>query len=81
MSNEEANNLRLRKLLECARLKQSTALTLLNRGRRSPVTDSTFRAWLADPRSSLFRPLSDEELASCQRAFASDLLDQHSSED
>lgn len=81
MRNAESNNQRLKALLERARLKQSTALTLLNRGRRSPIADSTFRAWMTDPVSTLWRAMSDQELAECERAFAADLHNSDSGED
>jgi hypothetical protein len=53
------NNTRLRELIEAAGLTQPAALTLFNRGQVRPLTESGWKAWLADPASVRWRELSD----------------------
>ena len=60
--NHLTNNQKLRALIEGANLTQAAAMTIFNRGQARPVTESGFKAWLADPSAVRYRPLSDELL-------------------
>ena len=64
------NNARLRELIERAELTQAVALTLFNRGQVRPITESGWKAWLADPSSVRWRELSDAYLARAEKVFA-----------
>lgn len=63
------NNARLRQLIESAALTQAAALTLFNRGQVRPITESGFKAWLADPDSVRWRELSEAYLQHAERVF------------
>ncbi len=63
------NNARLRELIESAGLTQAAALTLFNRGQVRPITESGFKAWLADPASVRWRELSDAYLQHAEKVF------------
>lgn len=64
------NNSQLKHLVESKRLSLPVALTIFNRGRSDPVTESTFKAWFADPNSEVWRELSSADLEHAQRALA-----------
>jgi len=64
------NNARLRELIEGAGLTQAAALTLFNRGQVRPITESGFKAWLADPSSVRWRELSDVFREHAEKVFA-----------
>lgn len=64
------NNVRLRQLIEDARLTQAAALTLFNRGQARPITESGFKAWLAAPDSTRWRELSDAYVEHAEKVYA-----------
>lgn len=66
----QPNNARLRELIERSGVTQSKARALFNRGQVRPVTESGFKAWLADPESVRWRALSDALLAHAEKVFA-----------
>ncbi len=69
--DSQTNNERLRQLVHEAGLTQATALTIFNRGLSvGAYSLSAWKAFLADPSSVRFRPLSDELLARAERVFA-----------
>jgi hypothetical protein len=63
------NNIRLRELIETAGLTQAAALTLFNRGQARPLTDSGWKAWLADRESVRWRELSDPYREHAEKVF------------
>ena len=63
------NNARLLALFEASGLKLSTAITLFNRGFNTPVSESVFKGWLADPGHERWREVSAAELDQAERAF------------
>lgn len=65
------NNLQLKQIIETRRLSMAVALTIFNRGRSEPITESTFKSWLAEPESPLWRQLSDADLHHGHEAFRS----------
>jgi len=65
------NNERLRQLVEQAQLTQAAALKIFNRGLGAAgYSLSAWKAFLAQPDSVRFRPLSDELLRHAERVFA-----------
>jgi hypothetical protein len=65
------NNERLRQLITEAGLTQAVALTIFNRGLGpAAYSESTWKAFLADPETTRFRPLKDELLAHAEVQFA-----------
>lgn len=69
-TNNHPNNARLRELIESAGLTQAAALTLFNRGQVRPITESGFKAWLADRASVRWRELSDAYLQHSENVFS-----------
>lgn len=69
-TKNHSNNLRLRELIETAELTQAAALTLFNRGQVRPITESGWKAWLADPESVRWRELSDAYKDHAEKVFA-----------
>lgn len=69
-TQNHANNLRLCELLHQSGMTQAVAMTLFNRGRRHPVTESMFKAWMAPPDAPHWRALADDDLAWAQAALA-----------
>lgn len=66
----KSNNKRLRELVEGAGLPQAVALTVFNRGLGAAAySESAWKAFLADPATTRFRPLRDELLEHAERAF------------
>ena len=63
------NNVRLRELIEAAGLTQAVAMTLFNRGRSVPATETVFRSWLADVAGGRWQALSDADLEHAEQAF------------
>lgn len=60
------NNTQFRELVRRSGLSQAVAMTLLNRGRAQPLTESTFKAWLGHPSARSCCDVSNEDL---QMAF------------
>lgn len=64
------NNERLRQLIAEAGLTQTVALTIFNRGLGpAAYSESAWKAFLADPATSRFRPLKDELLQHAEIQF------------
>jgi hypothetical protein len=68
-SDPDANNRQLRELVHQARLTPAVSLTLFNRGVTKPVSDTTWRAWLAEFGSERWQALPDDLLAHAQAAL------------
>jgi hypothetical protein len=65
-----SNNERLRQLIEEAGLTQAVALTVFNRGLGpAAYSESAWKAFLADPATSRFRPLKDELFQHAETQF------------
>lgn len=64
------NNARLRELVDRSGLTQPVILTLFNRGQVRAITESGFKAWLADPDAVRWRELSNEYLQHAEKVFA-----------
>ena len=68
---DNANNVRLRELIEEHGLTQAAALTVFNRGMGvRPYSMSAWKAFLSDPASDRFRKLSDDLLQHAEKQFA-----------
>lgn len=66
----KTNNERLREIVEASGLTQPVALTVFNRGLGArPYSESTWKAFLSNPETTRFRPLSDEMLAHAEKQF------------
>ena len=63
------NNARLRELINSKRLSLAVALTIFNRGRSAPVTESILKSWLADPGESRWSALQDDDLQHAEVVF------------
>ena len=71
MSNaDHPNNTRLRELIEASELTLATAMTLFNRGRADPITESVLKSWLAAADSSRWVQVPDDQLAHAETVFA-----------
>lgn len=69
--NALTTNERLRELVEAARLPPAVALTIFNRGLGpSACSESTWRAFLEDPRSPRYRSLEEALLTHAEEQFA-----------
>ena len=69
MSNHP-NNTRLRELLDASELTMPTAMTLFNRGRADPITESVLKSWLAAADSTKWVQVPDDQLAHAESVFA-----------
>ena len=67
--NNHPNNARLRELIEAAGLTQAVAMTLFNRGRSAPATETVFKSWLADVAGGRWQALSDADREHAEQAF------------
>lgn len=68
---DDANNRRLRELIEAHGMTQAEALKVFNRGMGlRPYKPDAMKAFLCSPDSTRFRKLSDELLAHAEREFA-----------
>jgi len=63
------NNVRLRELIEKAGLTQARARHLFNLDQLRPISESTWKAWLADRESARWRPVSDAYLERAEKVF------------
>ncbi len=64
------NNLRLHELIRAAQLdKLATAMTVFNRGLKTPIKESEFKGWLAEPHTDQWVGLSDMLLAHAEDVF------------
>jgi hypothetical protein len=71
MSNSNhSNNTRLRELLDASELTMPTAMTLFNRGRADPITESVLKSWLAAADSPKWVQVPDDQLAHAESVFA-----------
>jgi hypothetical protein len=71
MSNSNhPNNARLRELLDASELTMATAMTLFNRGRAAPITESVLKGWLAPNESPKWVQVPDDQLAHAEVVFA-----------
>ena len=64
-----SNNQRFCELVQQTGLSHAVAMTLLNRGRAHPITESCFKAWLASPQSKLWCEMSNEDLELARAAL------------
>ena len=64
------NNARLRELLDASELTMATAMTLFNRGRADPITESVLKSWLAAAESPKWVQVPDDQLAHAEAVFA-----------
>ena len=70
-TSAKTNNELLRELVEASGLTQAVALTVFNRGLGAAAySESTWKAFLADPAAARFRPLSDELLTHAIKQFS-----------
>ena len=69
VTKNHPNNARLRELINSKRLSLAVALTIFNRGRTAPVTESTLKSWLADPGESRWSAVQDDDLQHAEVAF------------
>ena len=71
MSNSNhPNNTRLRELLDASEFTMATAMTLFNRGRADPITESVLKSWLAAADSPKWVQVPDDQLAHAEAVFA-----------
>lgn len=64
------NNVRLQEIIKSRRLSMAVALTIFNRSRTSPVTESALKSWLVEPGDSRWSVLSDGDLQHAEKVFA-----------
>ncbi len=64
------NNIRLNELLDASELTMATAMTLFNRGRADPITESVLKSWLAPNESPKWVQVPDDQLAHAEAVFA-----------
>lgn len=64
-----SNNRLFKQLVNSKRLRLAVAVTIFNRGRAEPVTESTLKAWLAEPEVSGWREVSDADLEHAKAVF------------
>lgn len=70
-SNDHPNNARLRELIDASDLSLATVMTLFNRGRPDPITESILKAWLAPPGSPRWCEVPDEQREHAEKVFSS----------
>ena len=68
------NNQRFCELVRHLGLSDAVAMTLLNRGRAPPITESCFKAWLALPQSKQSREMSNVDLQWAHAALGNKAL-------
>lgn len=69
-TTKNANNKRLRELVQEAGLPQAVALTIFNRGLGpAAYSESSWKAFFSSPETTRFRPFSDELLAHAEKVF------------
>lgn len=69
-TTKNANNKRLRELVQEAGLSQAVALTIFNRGLGpAAYSESSWKAFFSSPETTRFRPFSDELLAHAESVF------------
>ena len=68
------NNQRFCDLVQQAGLSHAVVMTLLNRGRAPPITESCFKAWLALPQSKQWREMSKVDLQWAHAALGNKAL-------
>lgn len=64
------NNVRFIELVSQSGLSLPVAITLLNRGRSSALTESVVKAWIAPAGSAKWQVISDEDLQRAQLALS-----------
>ena len=64
------NNRRFCELVAEARLSEAAAITLFNRDRRTPVTVTGWRAWLAEPGTPRWAQMHDDDLRHAEARIA-----------
>ena len=69
-TQNHANNMRLRALIEDAGLAQLDALALFNRGLIKPYSSSAWKAFLADPNATRWRRFDDKLLEHAEKLFS-----------
>jgi hypothetical protein len=64
------NNQPVRDLVASSALPPAVALTLFNRGLQPAVSESTWKAFMAEPGHANFKAMTEAQLAHGQRQFA-----------
>ncbi len=68
---QQTTNERLRELIESTGLTQAVALTIFNRGLGpAAYSESSWKAFFANPETTRFRPFKQELLDHAEKAFA-----------